>query len=233
MPTVLLARHGETDWNREGRIQGWAPTALNDRGHAQASALGMHLATTVDDGIDRLYASDLRRTRQTAAHLAEPLGLEPVHESAWRERDFGVLQGLLADELSDEYPEYSLDLAGEPAADERPDSGESFLDVRERVLDRYRSLRADLAPDETALVVAHGGSIKLLLGAIRDQTARKAIIDQPMGNCGLSRIDIDPERDAGNGQGTTAGAATADEVVTANRTGFLTGTPERDGSVTR
>jgi probable phosphoglycerate mutase len=233
MATVLLARHGETDWNREGRIQGWAPTALNDRGHAQASALGMHLATTVDDGIGRLYASDLRRTRQTAAHLAEPLGLEPVHEPAWRERDFGVLQGLLADELAEQYPEYSLRVTGQPAASERPDSGESLLDVRERVVDRYRALRADLAPDETALVVAHGGSIKLLLGAIREQDARTAIVEQSMGNCGLSRIELDPERDAGNGDGTTAGAATADEVVAANRTGFLTGTPARDGSVTR
>jgi probable phosphoglycerate mutase len=210
MATVLLARHGETDWNREGRVQGWAPSALDDRGHAQASALGVHLAG-LDRGIDRLYTSDLRRSRQTAAHLAEPLGLEPVAESAWRERDFGFLQGLLVDELYDQYPEYSVEERGAAAARERPDSGESFLDVRERVLDRYRSLRADLAADETALVVAHGGSIKLLLGAVRDRDV-PAALDQPLGNCGVSTVAIDdaPGEDPAS-----------DEVVAANDTGFL------------
>jgi probable phosphoglycerate mutase len=208
MARVLLVRHGETAWNREGRVQGWAPTALTDRGHAQASALGVALAADDSIAVDRLIASDLRRTRLTAGHLADPLGLDPVFESAWRERDFGHLQGLLAADLYDQYPEFSIDHAGADAAAARPRSGESFLDVRNRVVDRYRTLRADLAADETALVVAHGGSIKLLLGHVRGQDVVSAF-EQPTNNCGLSTVEVVPDGDPDG---------TDDEVVAADDT---------------
>jgi probable phosphoglycerate mutase len=193
MARLLLARHGETDWNREGRVQGWAPTALTDRGHAQASALGVHLAESTT--VDRLYASDLRRTRLTAGHLAEALELDPVYEAAWRERDFGHLQGFLAEDVFEQYPEFSITASGADAVAERPRSGESYLDVRDRVVERYRDLRADLGPDETALVVAHGGSIKLLLGHVAGEDA-VASLDRPMDNCALSTVEVgDDEAD--------------------------------------
>ncbi|PSP97202.1 hypothetical protein BRC89_12390 [Halobacteriales archaeon QS_4_70_19] len=65
MTTVLLLRHGETTWNRQGRIQGWAPTPLTERGHEQARRAGTAIADTYD--VDRVVASDLRRTRETTA----------------------------------------------------------------------------------------------------------------------------------------------------------------------
>ena len=91
MGRVLLVRHGQTTWNRAGRVQGWAPTPLTERGRAQAEALADHLATEGD--LDLLRASDLRRALETAEYVARATGLEARAESAWRERDFGCLQG--------------------------------------------------------------------------------------------------------------------------------------------
>ena len=66
--TLFLVRHGETTWNRDGTIQGWADSSLTARGRRQARAVGERLAA---DGVDRLVVSDLQRTRETAAALGE------------------------------------------------------------------------------------------------------------------------------------------------------------------
>ena len=76
MTTILLARHGETDWNREGRWQGWADPPLNDLGREQARELADQLRTTP---FDAAYASDLRRAHETALVLAAPHGVAREH----------------------------------------------------------------------------------------------------------------------------------------------------------
>jgi probable phosphoglycerate mutase len=209
MPTVLLTRHGETTWNREGRVQGWAPTPLTDRGREQAAALAAHLGSR---DVDSLHASDLKRARTTADYVADATGLDPVHDVGWRERDFGVLQGLLAEDLYENHPEFDLLTVGPAAARERPDSGESFVDTQERALARYRELRSSLGPDETAVVVAHGGTIKLLLGAVKGLELKPALLDQSTDNCSIAEVDVG-----------TGDDPTADTVVSENRTDFVDG----------
>ena len=88
MATVLLVRHGETTWNRSGRVQGWAPTPLTERGHEQAAALGAHLASTVD--VDRLVSSDLRRAQETARYIARETESELTTDAA---SDMGLCSG--------------------------------------------------------------------------------------------------------------------------------------------
>ena len=83
MTTLLLARHGETDWNRELRIQGSSDIELNDLGRRQAQALAQEL-TDVD--LDAVYASDLARARQTAEAVAATHGLEVRFDARLRER---------------------------------------------------------------------------------------------------------------------------------------------------
>lgn len=89
-PRLCLVRHGETDWNARGLLQGWLDVPLNARGLAQAQALARQFQGR---GFTRLWSSPLQRARQTAAVIAERLGLElRVHEGL-RERHFGQLQG--------------------------------------------------------------------------------------------------------------------------------------------
>ncbi|WP_372912243.1 histidine phosphatase family protein [Salinigranum sp.] len=192
MATVLLVRHGETTWNRSGRVQGWAPTSLTDRGREQAATLGAHLASTVD--VDRLVSSDLRRAAETARYVAREVGCDLTTDAAWRERDFGCLQGFSPTEVFEAYPEYALSVSGASAATVRPDSGEALVEVRERVLDRWERLRTDLEPDETVVVVAHGGPNRLLLGSILDYDVVDSVLDIDQDNCALNEIHTSDPR---------------------------------------
>jgi probable phosphoglycerate mutase len=186
MATVLLARHGETTWNRSGRVQGWAPTPLTERGHDQAAALGTHLAAAHD--VARLVSSDLRRAQETARHVARETGVEPRFDRAWRERDFGCLQGLSVAELFGDHPQFALSESGAAAATARPDSGETLVETRERVLAAWETLHAGLTADETVVVVAHGGSIRLLLGAILGYDVVDSVLDIDQENCALNEV---------------------------------------------
>jgi broad specificity phosphatase PhoE len=153
--TLLLVRHGETDWNREGRWQGGSNTFLNDAGREQARAL----AETLDGTVDAIYSSDLTRARETAEILAAKLGLRVHLDERIRERGFGAWEGLTTAEVEERYAdEHRLWRLGEGAgaSDAEPFEGfagriTAFLDD---VLERH--------PDDEVLVVAHGGSIRVI-----------------------------------------------------------------------
>ncbi len=184
--TVVLVRHGETDWNRQSRIQGWAPSRLTDRGREQARRLGRHLADAYD--IDRLVASDLQRTRETAALIREAgADADVTFDRVWRERDFGVLQGFTKETIFERFPEYEAD-SGVIAARERPERGESLLDARERVLDGFEQVTE--VDDDTVAVVTHGGPIYFLLGHVRDQDVLTAVTDHSQHNCSINELRI-------------------------------------------
>ncbi|MFC4359591.1 histidine phosphatase family protein [Halobium salinum] len=188
MATVVLVRHGETTWNRDGRVQGWAPSPLTERGHAQARALGAHLATTYD--ADRVVSSDLRRAVETTDHVRRALSLDATFDPAWRERNFGRLQGLTDAELFGTFPQFALAATGYAAALETPEDGEALVDTRERVLGAWRELRTSLAPDETVVVVSHGGPLYLLLGELKGLDVVSAIVDQEQGNCAVNELRV-------------------------------------------
>lgn len=128
--TVLLVRHGETTWNREGRVQGWADSTLTDRGREQARAVSTHLADAYD--VDRLVVSDLSRTAETATAMgAGGLDVEPESARAWRERDFGDRQGLTQADIAKRHPELHWD--GSLLALQRVEGGESLSAFETRV----------------------------------------------------------------------------------------------------
>jgi probable phosphoglycerate mutase len=192
--TIVAVRHGETAWNREGRMQGWAPVPLNDRGCEQAAAAGRWLAREYD--VDRVHASDLLRTRQTVDELLAHLGLDESrvsYEPAWRERDVGVYQGLSYEDVEDRFPDFGLSEPAADAAHRTPESGESLADVSERVGERFEELLRACAPDETRLVVAHGGPIYMLLGHVKDVDVASAVLDHHQDNCGVTAFEHDPE----------------------------------------
>jgi broad specificity phosphatase PhoE len=152
--TLLLVRHGETDWNRDGRWQGQSDTHLNDVGREQAAQLAERL-----DGVDVVYSSDLARARETADILAARLGFPVRLDRRLRERSFGAWEGRTGPEIEADFAAaHARWLAGDgPGADD----AEPFADFAARV----RSFLADVLerhPDETVLVVAHGGSIRVI-----------------------------------------------------------------------
>ncbi|MFC7133056.1 MULTISPECIES: histidine phosphatase family protein [Salinibaculum] len=187
---VLLVRHGETDWNRKRRIQGWAPSSLNDRGREQARAVGEHITAAYD--VDRVVASDLRRTRETTAQVREAgVDAEPTFLRAWRERDFGVYQGLGYDKLFERHPEFAAE-SGVVALRAQPAGGERLPEAYERVVDGWTHLCAE-AVGETVLVVTHGGPIYFVLGHVKGQDVLTAVQEHSLDNCGVTELLVGEE----------------------------------------
>jgi 2,3-bisphosphoglycerate-dependent phosphoglycerate mutase len=145
MTTLLLARHGETDWNRELRIQGSSDIALNALGREQAQALAWELAGVE---LDAIYASDLVRARETAAAVATGHGLDVRVDPRLRERSFGSWEGLTRE-----------DIAAFPTGSRH--DGESDDEVRARVLAAIDDIAA-AHPGRQVLVVSHGGALNTL-----------------------------------------------------------------------
>jgi probable phosphoglycerate mutase len=137
--TILLARHGETDWNRELRYQGHADEPLNDTGRAQARELGASLR---GEPIVAVYSSDLRRAGETAEIVAGALGLTVELDSRLREIHVGSWQGRTREEL-----------------DGIPWDGETYDEHRARVVAAVKDI-ARAHPGEQILVVAHGGTLR-------------------------------------------------------------------------
>lgn len=151
---ILLARHGETEWNRIGRWQGHADPSLNEVGRRQAEELA---ESVVGAGISAVYASDLARARETARVVADRLELPLVLDPALREADVGSWSGLTRSEIEQRFPErFALWLAGQTGHD-----GET----REQLIGRVVAATHRIAaahPGERILLVTHAGVIRAL-----------------------------------------------------------------------
>jgi phosphoserine phosphatase len=155
MTTVLLARHGESDWNRAKRWQGFADRPLTDVGRRQADELADRLEGTE---LDAIYASDLQRARETAEAVARRRGLEVRTTRDLREVDVGSWSGLTREEAEAGYPEaYARWLQG----GEGWDDGETYEQLQTRVV-RAMTRIAAAHDGGRVLVVAHGGTIRAI-----------------------------------------------------------------------
>jgi probable phosphoglycerate mutase len=174
-------------------MQGWAPTPLTERGREQARRAGAAIAEAY--AVDRVVASDLRRTRETTAELLDSLDIEPSFDGRWRERSFGDLQGLTVEEVFEGHPEYSLLTSGVAAMEATPPGGESLVDARERVVDGWEALLDEVAPDETVLVVSHGGPLFILLAHVRGQDFETAMQEGWPENAALAELRVHRDGD--------------------------------------
>lgn len=186
--TLLLIRHGETAWNAEERMQGHEDIPLNERGCAQAEALGARFAR---ETIHALYSSDLKRALETARRISAATGRPVIPDVRLRERHLGVLQGVLrltAHETTGEV--YARYRASDP--DYVLPGGESTRQFAARVLACIDDL-VRRHPGETVVVVAHGG--------VLDQLYRRAAglpISGPraftLRNTSVNRLEVAGDR---------------------------------------
>ena len=158
MTTLLLARHGESDWNRARRWQGFADRPLTARGRAQAAALAERLEKFP---LDAVYSSDLVRAGSTAQAVAEAQGLEVVQLPALREVDVGEWQGLTRDEAEDRFPDgFRRWQAGGTGWEK----GETYGEMSARVLKTVTRITRDHEGGRV-LIVSHGGPIRAIHAA--------------------------------------------------------------------
>jgi broad specificity phosphatase PhoE len=156
--TILLARHGESDWNRARRWQGFADRPLTELGREQAVALADRLA---DTELDAVFSSDLQRARETAEIVARSKGLRVETTPDLREVDVGSWSGLTRAEAEARFPEaYARWLQG----GEGWDDGETYAEMSRRVVGAILGIAAK-HPNGRVLVVAHGGSIRAVHAA--------------------------------------------------------------------
>jgi len=152
---MILIRHGETDWNKEGRIQGHMPTHLNEQGRREARLLAPRIA---DERPQNLYSSDLPRALETAQPIAEATGLEIVSSERLREAYFGLWEGKSFKEVQSGSPGEFANWV-ESDFHKAPPGGESAAELRERII----AFLADVAEkhaNQTTVIVTHGGPCK-------------------------------------------------------------------------
>jgi probable phosphoglycerate mutase len=152
---MLLLRHGESEWNAEGRWQGWADPPLSVRGRQQAVEAGRRLR---GEGFDAVVASDLLRARHTAELIAGSLGLPgriPT-DAGLREYDLGAWSGLTRAQIEAEWADQLADwrhgrVDSAPGGEARAAFAERLAAAVERVVAEF--------PGRTVLVISHGGAI--------------------------------------------------------------------------
>ena len=146
---LYIVRHGQTDWNLEGRMQGQTNIPLNETGRVEAKELGEKLSSFK---IDRIISSDLSRVVETAEIINQSLNKPMTHDIRLREVHYGTIEGKLKTEISKEH----WRLFNE---DPSKINAESFEDIYLRV----KSFFSDLPKNENILIVTHGGFIRMML----------------------------------------------------------------------
>lgn len=162
---VLLVRHGQTDSNANGVLQGHLPTPLNALGHRQARQLASRLATYVP-AVEALVTSDLRRALETTAPIERALGLTAELDPAWRERAFGTFEGRTVGDTE-------IWRAATGTID--PPGAEPIEALETRVAEAFARTVARHRQCQTVAVVTHGGVMRSMLRLLGD--GRIPVID--------------------------------------------------------
>lgn len=164
---IYLVRHGETEWNRAGRMQGVMDSPLTDKGHEQTRKMGECLARLLDDAKNTsMVSSPLGRTRQTATNICKAIGRDIEtcqYDNLLREIDLGDWEGLDFAEIDQRYP-------GERGERERnkwrynAHSGESYKSMNDRVQQWFATWFPGDTINAPLIVISHGGTGRILRG---------------------------------------------------------------------
>jgi broad specificity phosphatase PhoE len=163
MTRLCLIRHGQTDWNLEGRYQGQSDVSLNQTGLIQAQSLAEQLKGQTFAAI---YSSDLMRARQTAEPVAKKFGITIQFEPRLREINQGMWEGVLVEDIKARYAELWSQRTIDPESF-RPPGGETIGEVATRIYAALDDISLRF-PAERVLVVSHGLSIAIAICRARN-----------------------------------------------------------------
>ena len=163
--TLVLVRHGQSEWNLKNLFTGWRDVDLSELGHEEAKAAGRRIAA---HGLkfDIAYTSALMRAQKTCQYVLDAVGqgsLETVRDQALNERDYGDLAGLNKDDARAKWGEEQVHV-WRRSYDVAPPAGESLRDTGARVWPYYmRVIQPHVLRGETVLIAAHGNSLRALI----------------------------------------------------------------------
>lgn len=183
--TLILLRHGETEWNLSGRWQGQAAdTPLTALGREQARIVAGRLRSYA---IGAIYSSDLLRAFVTAQIIGQALGVAPIPEPALRESDIGAWTGLTWEEITVRYPvEVAAMYAGQEV---RRGGGESYGELQARLAAAAEAIVAR-HPGQTVLLVSHGAALRSLVAHALDASVAQLHRIAIGGNTALSVLQM-------------------------------------------
>ncbi|MGH6763604.1 MAG: 2,3-bisphosphoglycerate-dependent phosphoglycerate mutase [Phyllobacterium sp.] len=176
--TLVLVRHGQSEWNRQNLFTGWRDPALTKQGHAEAIEAGRRLKAT---GLvfDVAFTSVLSRAEATCQHILDQMGqpdLPTIRDQALNERDYGDLSGLNKDDARKKWGDEQVHI-WRRSYDVPPPGGESLRDTGARVWPYYlHVIQPHVLRGETVLVAAHGNSLRALI-MVLDGLSRAAVVE--------------------------------------------------------
>lgn len=178
--TLVLVRHGQSEWNLKNLFTGWRDPALTELGHEEAKDAGKRLKAK---GLkfDIAYTSVLSRAQITLQHILEEVGqtgLETIRDQALNERDYGDLSGLNKDDARAKWGEDQVHI-WRRSYDVPPPGGESLRDTGARVWPYYlHDVQPHVLRGETVLVAAHGNSLRALIMALDGLTGEEIVAQE-------------------------------------------------------
>lgn len=167
MSRLLMVRHGDTELNIAERLWGRTDVELDALGFKQAERLRERLAK---EKIDAIYSSNLKRALVTAEIIASKHQLKVITCAELREVDFGQLEGLTINEVDQRYPEVA-ELRIKRSLEMKYPGGDSFIEFSKRV-SRFLSRLEYHTAEDTVLIVAHSGVLRILLCRLLDMDLR-------------------------------------------------------------
>ena len=160
---IYITRHGETLWNKEGKMQGWLNSDLTEEGIINAKKLGDSLK---DISFDRIYSSPLGRAYDTAIHIRRDKKTSIIVMENLKEMGFGIWEGMEHSKVDELYPDQKHDFWNQPHLYLPVEGGESYQDLIDRVSKVLEEIIKSES-GETILLVAHAAVIKAIFLVVK------------------------------------------------------------------
>lgn len=160
---IYITRHGETLWNKEGKMQGWLNSDLTEEGILNAKKLGESLK---DIDFDRIYSSPLGRAYETAKYIRGDRNIPIILEENLKEMGFGIWEGMGNTKVNELYPEQKHDFWNQPHLYLPVDGGESYQQLIDRVANTLQEIIKSES-GEIILLVTHAAVIKAIFSLVK------------------------------------------------------------------